>query len=440
MIRADFDGIGPAEQECFMKQGRGREWRAIAAAVAVAGWICRGAEDGKGGEAEKLLRTACDFVREMKTLRLEIVSTVRIEAEGMRQEMSSRSLFAVRRPKQAASVLTYGFMGGTVVCDGKTVYRCVPMIGRYTEEAAPETLSELEMEKDIGMLGTGFPLMQALISADPAETMLAAVTKGESLGVRELDGTKCRVVRFLQDKGFSWEAWIEEGERPVLRQLVPDLTGMAQGGGAFGPLPAGLKDVRYEMRLRLDRWEPNAALTDADFKFDPPPGAVKVASLLEDSMPPIGTALVDKPAPDFTLPLRGGGEFALAKQRGRVVALEFWATWCGVCSHAVPELGEIAAEYVERGLIFMPICVDQKPRDVESYFKKTRPFPTALDARREVGEQYGQVALPLLVLVDRTGVVRAVHAGFSPEIERAIRGDLDRLLPKGGAPEKTGTR
>jgi peroxiredoxin len=416
-----------------------RGWR-IAAALLAAVWTCRGADGGGGGEGEPAIRAACAYVRGLKSFRLKIASTVRIEADGLKQEMTARSAFAVRRPNQAASVLTYGFMGGTVVCDGKKVYRCMPMMGRYTEENAPATLADLEMEKDIGMVGTGFPLMQALISADPAETMLAGVTGGASLGVRDLDGVKCRVVRFTQEKGFAWEAWIEEGERPLLRQLVPDLTDMAEGVGAFGPLPPGMKNVRYEMRLRLDQWEPNAALGDAEFVFVPPPGARKVDSLLEETPPPVQAELLGKTAPDFTLPLRGGGEFALAKQRGKVVALEFWASWCGVCEHAVPRLSEMASAYAGRGLVFMPICVDQEPRDVEAYFKKNRPFPTALDGRHEVGDRYGQMALPLLVLVDRTGVVQAMHAGFAPDIEQAIRGDLDRLLPAGGTAPEAGTR
>lgn len=253
--------------------------RGIAIACGIALIAGATALAGEDPEPEEVLRQASEYVRGLKTFRVDVTSLMKVQAEGIRQEYTSRSRLVVARPGRVASLLTFGLMGGTVVCDGRRVYRYVPMLDRYSVEEAPDDIADVELDVGAGMMGSAFPLMGALVAGNPAEVMLAGVVDAKYVKKGVIDGAECHVVRFTQEY-FSWEAWIQAGKRPLLRRVVPDLSGMmeADEDGPFVGMP-GLRGGKYELSFDLDAWEENATLSKSDFDFTPPSGAKKVGSL-----------------------------------------------------------------------------------------------------------------------------------------------------------------
>jgi peroxiredoxin len=380
--------------------------------------------------AEDLVKQFGGLIKGAGTFRVKVTAVTKMEAEGMKHEYTTRSMLSVAHPGRVASVLEYGLMGATVVCDGKKMVRYMPLAGRYTEEDAPADLGEALADGGPGMMmGGSFPLMAALVAADPAAVMLDGVSNGEYLGNRKLDGVECLVVRFKQT-GFNWEAWFETGKKPMLRRVIPDISTMMTGSGA--EMPAAMKNMKYEMSFDLSGWELGVALPDKTFVFNPPPGSEKADDMFgfeggggEGTKNP----MIGKPAPDFSVDLVDGGKFKLSEQKGKVVVLDFWASWCVPCRKGLPAVVKVTSELAGRGVVFCGVN-EQEDADTIKEFRTDEKlqFPVGMDTEGSVGSLYGVRGIPTTVVVDREGVVLAVHSGFSPGMESLLKSEIETAL------------
>jgi cytochrome c biogenesis protein CcmG/thiol:disulfide interchange protein DsbE len=135
-------------------------------------------------------------------------------------------------------------------------------------------------------------------------------------------------------------------------------------------------------------------------------------------------------APGFSLPDRSGRAISLADHRGRVVLLNFWATWCSPCKREVPWLIDFQKAYASRGFTVLGLSLDEDGwTSVASYMDtEAINYPVAI-ATEEVVNHYGGVgAVPMTFLIDREGRVAASHVGLlnRDDVEAEIRGALAR--------------
>jgi thiol-disulfide isomerase/thioredoxin len=134
------------------------------------------------------------------------------------------------------------------------------------------------------------------------------------------------------------------------------------------------------------------------------------------------------PAPAFTLAQRGGGQVSLADLRGKVVLVNFWATWCGPCRKEMPLLEQIHKKYAPLGLVMVGINVEEDGRLFDTFLKDVPvSFPILLDPKNGVSKLYDVAAMPSTVIIDRKGNVRYLHQGYQPGDENAYQ-DMVRTL------------
>jgi len=138
------------------------------------------------------------------------------------------------------------------------------------------------------------------------------------------------------------------------------------------------------------------------------------------------------PAPDFTLPLRGGGDATLSETwAGGPVILDFWATWCAPCKKALPRYQAIYDKYKDQGLTIFAISQDD-PRSqakIGAFFASQKlTFPVLLDGDQKVGQLFGVQTLPVTVVIDGRGHVRAVHHGYRDGDERLLERQIAEIL------------
>jgi len=134
-------------------------------------------------------------------------------------------------------------------------------------------------------------------------------------------------------------------------------------------------------------------------------------------------------APGFTLERLDGGPVSLADQRGRVVLVNFWATWCEPCKEEMPAMERLYEEHRDAGFELLAISVGEKPEPVRAFRDSLElSFPILLDPDKSVSRAYQTYRFPESYLVDREGVVVERYVGPRQWDHEAYRERVGRLL------------
>ncbi len=141
-----------------------------------------------------------------------------------------------------------------------------------------------------------------------------------------------------------------------------------------------------------------------------------------------GQVLVGKPAPDFALPDLNDKEVRLSDFLGKVVILDFWATWCGPCVTEIPHFIELQKAYEEQGFKMVGIAVDREGKEVVAPFVEEHGVDyTVLIGNREVSELYGGVrSIPTTLVINREGTISKRYVGYQGK--SVFESDLKELL------------
>ena len=134
-------------------------------------------------------------------------------------------------------------------------------------------------------------------------------------------------------------------------------------------------------------------------------------------------------APDFALRSAAGTNLRLSEHRGQVVMINFWATWCGPCRQEMPKLDEIFARYERAGFTLLGVNIDADAERAQRLADELGvSFPLLFDDEQDVSRLYDVQAMPMTVMVDRSGKVRSVHYGYRPGMEQRYLDEVRALL------------
>jgi thiol-disulfide isomerase/thioredoxin len=125
----------------------------------------------------------------------------------------------------------------------------------------------------------------------------------------------------------------------------------------------------------------------------------------------------------------GGPNLRLQEQRGKVVLINFWATWCGPCRQEMPHLSRLYDKYRGAGFLLLGVNVDDDARRATDLAQKLGlPFPVLLDTDKKVSRMYDLGTMPTSVLIDRDGKVRYLHNGYFSGYEDLYEKQIRELL------------
>ena len=278
-------------------------------------------------------------------------------------------------------------------------------------------------------------LALTLAGVDPAITFLSGMTSIEVLGAVKFRGrTNAIHIKGRQDDGVQWDFWVtNDKQRRPLRLLI-NLT----------PMLMATKKVRvprgYELSLRYDfvSWRVTGEVDDKLFRFRPSKNATQYDSLAEYEEK-INAKLKEHPllgkkAPAYTLAMLDGTEVTSKDLRGKIVVLDFWATWCTPCLQAMPVIAKTVGEYAEQDVVFIAVNVGENPKLVKGFSEEQDwGVDVATDPRGDMIDDFAAKKIPLTLVIAATGIVEAVHVGYPgpKELASQFKDELDALVQGG---------
>lgn len=144
---------------------------------------------------------------------------------------------------------------------------------------------------------------------------------------------------------------------------------------------------------------------------------------------------VGRQAPAFEATTLAGQPIALGSLTGKVLLVDFWASWCDPCREEFPEFEALYKEFHDRGVEIVAVSVDRKRENAEAFLAKHPvTFAVVHDNDHAIADRFKPRAMPTAYVIDQAGVVRFVHLGFQRSYLAKYREEITRLLAEGPTP------
>ena len=276
-------------------------------------------------------------------------------------------------------------------------------------EGANEILASIDPVLLIAVSGDA----GAAVSLDDAAVTLATPIDEAGRSFDRLQSSRDGAVRTI---------WIDR-ERGTIDRIETDFVGLLKARGA-ADVKRALVTQRYTKSALGG--EP---IDVSRFAYAPPADATPMRIPGATRSQGDATALVGKPAPAFELIDIDGNAKRLADTKGKVVVLDFWATWCPPCREGLPHIADAAKSYADRGVVVWAINQGEAADVVKAFLtKESLDVTTLLDEASAVGAAYGASAIPETVVIGRDGKVTKVFVGLPPGGPSELTAAIDAAL------------
>lgn len=146
-------------------------------------------------------------------------------------------------------------------------------------------------------------------------------------------------------------------------------------------------------------------------------------------IPGTTSSLVGAEAPDFSLELLDGGSFRISEQKGKIVVLDFWATWCGPCIQAMPQVDEAVAEFAEDDVILVAVNLQESADQIRTALERLKLDPAvAMDIDGVAAARYEANAIPQTVVIDRSGKIARLFVGGGSTLGDQLREAIEETI------------
>lgn len=237
-------------------------------------------------------------------------------------------------------------------------------------------------------------------------------------GVEEIDGVACHVLDLLFPQ-CSMRVFLSITNPSLLRGFALELRGATLS--KYARTAEGFLSIVGE----FSNWKLDDPLPEDTFIFTPPPGV----KFEKEDRSGANDPLNGKEAPDFTLPLLDGDSVKLSQHRDKdIVILDFFASWCGPCRQAMPIVASVAKQFKDKNVVLYAVNLRETPEKVRDFLKSSNLEVTVLLDKGDVASKYGVKGIPRLVIIGKDGMIKTVHGGMSPDLEKQLTDDINALL------------
>jgi peroxiredoxin len=317
-------------------------------------------------------------------------------AQGM--QMAVNVSCSALRPGYCTATTDFLGMNKHVVCSLDSLWTTSGTSDRYSVEPWSGTgMAEHDSESPfLQMFQPPFPFESPLqlLTLDPDEDIDRFAYCGRDTLETDDGPVICDVWDSIHEEGVDVEAriWLEAASN-IRWRLDGRATKPGAQAGTFG--------------FRIKSLKINPGLQPGDFVFRPEPGSKRVSGpgklMVVDS-------LEGETPPDFTLRDSNGDAVATGDWRGKVVVIDFWATWCQPCLKAIPDLEQLRRRYGD-DVVIVGVSSEQPAKIAKFLAEREIGYPILMDEKGEMAKAYRVSSLPAIYMLDRGGVVREHFVG-----------------------------
>jgi peroxiredoxin/outer membrane lipoprotein-sorting protein len=316
---------------------------------------------------------------------------------------------------------------------------------QYIEENAPSVISSSNLQRN-----ESFVAKKIFLSKDPMADLLEGLEEAKEVGKESLDSIQTTIIELTlnasaleammvprqvkTDIQVPVRLWIGDTDHLIHKMSYElDMEPMIE----YLPEDQKTRMGTYFKGMKISFTETHSAIeTDPGFHekyfvFIPPEGTELVKRFEPPGRSTEEAVKIGNPAPEFTLKDTEGKEAKLADFRGKVVLLDFWATWCGPCIQAMPHIQAIAEIYKERDVVVLGINTwENDPSKVKPFLEEKKiTYRILMDSKDEVVEKYGVLGIPTFFILDKEGIIRQSMTGM-PADKKKIQQNLEEFLAK----------
>ncbi len=352
--------------------------------------------------AQQILGKVGETYRELRDYQIEAVQHELTSVVGQGAAMSgARFTLAIAAPDKVRLNFKNSRMNLLIVSDAQTTWWYLPEKKTYTRVSAAATLPLVGEGADTRRDWVA-RVEEILVGRYTGLTMLSSGGVLKQEDHLKVGGKKilCYVVE-LDQGDTTHKLWIDAERFLVLRHEEHSKS---------------LKNgVLTEQETRTDVKQAQVGTpSESLFTFAPPADARQVEML---GIPGEHVSLTGMSAKDFSLKDAQGTKVSLSDFRGKVVLLDFWATWCPPCLEELPRINALYRQHKGRDLVVLGVN-DEDMGTIRGFLKKfSYEMPTLVDSDRTVHKLYGVQVIPTLVIINRQGVVVADYVGRRTEQE-----------------------
>jgi len=377
--------------------------------------------------AERVLRETCAFYSSLQAFSFRITSdlnlkttdkvTDKIDVADIQFERAPYFRVKTRRPKRAGEA--------TLIDSNASFYK--PEWRVYSTRNL-SNINEFVKDQDFGCVTDGAlkaALLEVLTADDPYSELMKSRSIESYQGLDTVDGVSCHHL-VLRRKGASCAEhyYLTAGKQPWLKVYRPE------ENCPLVTLPVVETAAKTAMTRTFTYTNFRRRQASSNGRqFKPPAGALKVSQLVFSSDNDARQTLVGKPAPKFEVGTVNGARFSLSKLRGKVVVIEFWATWCSPCCRAMPVIDRVCGDFAGQGVQFIALNQKEDASVIKSFLQKNSlTSQVGLDGKGQVAALYHVVGIPQTVVVGKDGKVKSVHVGCPSDLREVLTQDLSSAL------------
>lgn len=383
-------------------------------------------------KVEKCIRQMTEYLRSLQSYQVEIEDNYEYPNPSGSQYSNRYSIF-VQRPNKASFVWENGLTKnataaqkdiskGGCITDGKQIMQYGYSYWSKQQDThnwyvlldAPQTLFSLSWAFRQNVHPCT-PIITSLATPNPHESIYDYVMQGiqsaEYIAKDTIDNRRYHHVKCASEE-IDWEIWVDDSQKPIIKKMTIDRTRLWNQRQKNG---VNQSDPRYTL-INFSKWDTNTAFAVNTFDIKPPEGAedrtgnakghFSIIFQDEEQHPLLGNK-----APNFELELLDGGKINLAEKLGKkIVILDFWATICIPCIQRLPGVIEIAGKFKDRDIELYAINIKEQREEVIKCMKvNSLNCSVALDLKGKVSDLYHVKPIPALFVIDKQGVVQAIH-------------------------------